>query len=159
GWLACVFREPKHPTINDVQSIVISVIGAIIVLFVFLAVVGRRRTVLCRDLRLRFTTDRRPGSGSRGLRWRVDDPDRLLRRVVVPDPEGQPVVPIVEADLNCPMTCAVDGGVLIEAKADVLRDRQPGRRNADDDYVLGRDRLTIRGTQDGEPDDRCRRGA
>jgi len=45
GWLAGAFLGLKDPTGINVQSIVISVIGAIIVLFVFRAVVGRRRTV------------------------------------------------------------------------------------------------------------------
>src|SRR2546422_1644711 len=69
-----------------------------------------------------------PAGGDSGSRLRgVDDPDRPLRRVIVTDTEGQLVVTIVEADLDRPMTCAVDRGVLIEAKADVLRDRQPRR--------------------------------
>ena len=45
GWLAGTFLKLKDPTGINVESIVISVIGAIIVLFVFRAVVGRRRTV------------------------------------------------------------------------------------------------------------------
>ena len=45
GWLAGTFLKLKDPTGINVESIVISVIGAIIVLFVFRAVGGRRRTV------------------------------------------------------------------------------------------------------------------
>jgi uncharacterized membrane protein YeaQ/YmgE (transglycosylase-associated protein family) len=45
GWLAGTFLKLKDPTGINVESIVISVIGAIIVLFVFRAVVGRRRAV------------------------------------------------------------------------------------------------------------------
>ena len=45
GWLAGTFLKLKDPTGINVESIVISVIGAIIVLFVFRAVVGRRRRV------------------------------------------------------------------------------------------------------------------
>jgi uncharacterized membrane protein YeaQ/YmgE (transglycosylase-associated protein family) len=45
GWLAGALLNLKDPTGINLQSIVISVIGAIIVLVVFRAVVGRRRTV------------------------------------------------------------------------------------------------------------------
>jgi uncharacterized membrane protein YeaQ/YmgE (transglycosylase-associated protein family) len=45
GWLASTFLGLKNPTGINLESIVISVIGAIIVLFVFRAVAGRRRTV------------------------------------------------------------------------------------------------------------------
>src|SRR5438046_5960576 len=57
GWLAGTFLKLKDPTGINVESIVISVIGAIIVLFVFRAVVGRRRPVCGRDLRVRCATD------------------------------------------------------------------------------------------------------
>ena len=43
GWLAGTFLKLKDPTGINVESIVVSVIGAIIVLFVYRAVVGRRR--------------------------------------------------------------------------------------------------------------------
>jgi uncharacterized membrane protein YeaQ/YmgE (transglycosylase-associated protein family) len=45
GWLAGIFLNLKDPTGINVESIVVSVIGAIIVLFVYRAVAGRRRTV------------------------------------------------------------------------------------------------------------------
>jgi len=45
GWLAGTFLKLKDPTGINVESIVVSVIGAIIVLFVYRAVVGRRRAV------------------------------------------------------------------------------------------------------------------
>jgi uncharacterized membrane protein YeaQ/YmgE (transglycosylase-associated protein family) len=43
GWLAGVFLKLKDPTGINVESIVVSVIGAIIVLAVYRAIVGRRR--------------------------------------------------------------------------------------------------------------------
>jgi uncharacterized membrane protein YeaQ/YmgE (transglycosylase-associated protein family) len=43
GWLAGTFLKLKDPTGINVESIVVSVIGAIIVLYVYRAVVGRRR--------------------------------------------------------------------------------------------------------------------
>jgi uncharacterized membrane protein YeaQ/YmgE (transglycosylase-associated protein family) len=45
GWLAGVFLKIKDPTGINVESIVVAVIGAIIVLSVYRAVVGRRRTL------------------------------------------------------------------------------------------------------------------
>ena len=42
GWLAGIFLKLKDPTGVNVESIVVAVIGAIIVLFVYRAVVGRR---------------------------------------------------------------------------------------------------------------------
>jgi uncharacterized membrane protein YeaQ/YmgE (transglycosylase-associated protein family) len=45
GWLASTFLKLKDPTGINVESIVISVIGAIIVLSVFRAVVGGRRRI------------------------------------------------------------------------------------------------------------------
>ena len=42
GWLAGTFLKLKDPTGINIESIVISVIGAIIVLFVYRAVVRRR---------------------------------------------------------------------------------------------------------------------
>lgn len=42
GWLAGTFLKLKDPTGVNVESIVVAVIGAIIVLFVYRAVVGRR---------------------------------------------------------------------------------------------------------------------
>jgi uncharacterized membrane protein YeaQ/YmgE (transglycosylase-associated protein family) len=45
GWLAGIFLKLKDPTGINVESIVVSVIGAIIVLFVYRALAGRRRTV------------------------------------------------------------------------------------------------------------------
>jgi uncharacterized membrane protein YeaQ/YmgE (transglycosylase-associated protein family) len=45
GWLAGIFLNLKDPTGINVESIVVSVIGAIIVLFVYRAVAGRRGTV------------------------------------------------------------------------------------------------------------------
>jgi uncharacterized membrane protein YeaQ/YmgE (transglycosylase-associated protein family) len=45
GWLAGIFLKIKDPTGINVESIVVSVIGAIIVLAVYRAVVGRRRTL------------------------------------------------------------------------------------------------------------------
>jgi uncharacterized membrane protein YeaQ/YmgE (transglycosylase-associated protein family) len=45
GWLAGVFLKLKDPTGINLESIVVSVIGAIIVLFVYRAVVGRRRAL------------------------------------------------------------------------------------------------------------------
>jgi len=45
GWLAGVFLKIKDPTGINVESIVVSVIGAIIVLAVYRAVVGRRRAL------------------------------------------------------------------------------------------------------------------
>jgi len=43
GWLAGTFLNLKDPTGINVQSIVVSVVGAIIVLFVYRAVARRRR--------------------------------------------------------------------------------------------------------------------
>jgi uncharacterized membrane protein YeaQ/YmgE (transglycosylase-associated protein family) len=43
GWLAGILLKLKDPTGINVESIVVSVIGAIVVLFVYRAVVGRRR--------------------------------------------------------------------------------------------------------------------
>jgi uncharacterized membrane protein YeaQ/YmgE (transglycosylase-associated protein family) len=43
GWLAGTFLKLKDPTGINVESIIVSVIGAIIVLYVYRAVVGRRR--------------------------------------------------------------------------------------------------------------------
>jgi uncharacterized membrane protein YeaQ/YmgE (transglycosylase-associated protein family) len=43
GWLAGTFLKLKDPTGINVESIVVSVIGAIIVLFVYRAVARRRR--------------------------------------------------------------------------------------------------------------------
>jgi uncharacterized membrane protein YeaQ/YmgE (transglycosylase-associated protein family) len=45
GWLAGIFLKLKDPTGINVESIVVSVIGAIIVLAVYRAVAGRRRTL------------------------------------------------------------------------------------------------------------------
>ena len=45
GWLASTFLHLKDPTGINIESIVISVIGAIIVLFVYRAVVRRRRVI------------------------------------------------------------------------------------------------------------------
>jgi uncharacterized membrane protein YeaQ/YmgE (transglycosylase-associated protein family) len=45
GWLAGIFLKLKDPTGINVESIVVSVIGAIIVLFIYRALAGRRRTV------------------------------------------------------------------------------------------------------------------
>ena len=45
GWLAGVFLKLKDPTGINVESIVVSVIGAIIVLAVYRAIAGRRRTI------------------------------------------------------------------------------------------------------------------
>ena len=45
GWLAGMFLKLKDPTGINVESIVVSVIGAIIVLAVYRAVVGRRRAL------------------------------------------------------------------------------------------------------------------
>jgi uncharacterized membrane protein YeaQ/YmgE (transglycosylase-associated protein family) len=45
GWLAGIFLKLKDPTGINVESIVVSVIGAIIVLAVYRAVAGRRGTV------------------------------------------------------------------------------------------------------------------
>jgi uncharacterized membrane protein YeaQ/YmgE (transglycosylase-associated protein family) len=45
GWLAAIFLKLKDPTGINVESIVVSVIGAIIVLFVVRALRGRRRTI------------------------------------------------------------------------------------------------------------------
>jgi len=45
GWLAGIFLKLKDPTGINVESIVVSVIGAIIVLFVVRALRGRRRTI------------------------------------------------------------------------------------------------------------------
>ncbi len=45
GWLAGMFLKLKDPTGINVESIVVSVIGAIIVLSVYRAVVGRRRAL------------------------------------------------------------------------------------------------------------------
>jgi len=45
GWLAGVFLKIKDPTGINLESIVVSVIGAIIVLAVYRAVVGRRRAL------------------------------------------------------------------------------------------------------------------
>jgi uncharacterized membrane protein YeaQ/YmgE (transglycosylase-associated protein family) len=46
GWLAGIFLKLKDPTGINVESIVVSVIGAIIVLSVYRAVAGRRRRTL-----------------------------------------------------------------------------------------------------------------
>jgi uncharacterized membrane protein YeaQ/YmgE (transglycosylase-associated protein family) len=46
GWLAGMFLKLKDPTGINVESIVVSVIGAIIVLAVYRAVAGRRRRTL-----------------------------------------------------------------------------------------------------------------
>jgi uncharacterized membrane protein YeaQ/YmgE (transglycosylase-associated protein family) len=43
GWLAGTFLNLKDPTGINVESIVVSVVGAIIVLFVYRAVARRRR--------------------------------------------------------------------------------------------------------------------
>jgi uncharacterized membrane protein YeaQ/YmgE (transglycosylase-associated protein family) len=43
GWLAGTFLKLKDPTGINVESIVVSVIGAIIVLYVYRTFVGRRR--------------------------------------------------------------------------------------------------------------------
>jgi uncharacterized membrane protein YeaQ/YmgE (transglycosylase-associated protein family) len=43
GWLAGIFLKLKDPTRVNVESIVVAVIGAIIVLFVYRAVVSRSR--------------------------------------------------------------------------------------------------------------------
>ncbi len=45
GWLAGIFLKLKDPTGINVESIVVAVIGAIIVLFVVRALRGRRRTI------------------------------------------------------------------------------------------------------------------
>ncbi len=45
GWLASTFLNLKDPTGINIESVVISVIGAIIVLFVYRAVVRRRRVI------------------------------------------------------------------------------------------------------------------
>jgi uncharacterized membrane protein YeaQ/YmgE (transglycosylase-associated protein family) len=45
GWLAGVFLNLKDPTGINVESIVVSVVGAIIVLAVYRAIVGRRRAL------------------------------------------------------------------------------------------------------------------
>ncbi len=45
GWLAGILLKLKDPTGINVESIVVSVIGAVIVLSVYRAVVGRRRTI------------------------------------------------------------------------------------------------------------------
>ncbi len=45
GWLAGILLKLKDPTGINVESIVVSVIGAIIVLSIYRAVVGRRRTL------------------------------------------------------------------------------------------------------------------
>jgi uncharacterized membrane protein YeaQ/YmgE (transglycosylase-associated protein family) len=45
GWLAGAFLNLKDPTGINIETIVVSVIGAIIVLFVYRAVAGRRGTV------------------------------------------------------------------------------------------------------------------
>ena len=45
GWLAGIFLKLKDPTGINVESIIVSVIGAIIVLSVYRAVAGRRRTI------------------------------------------------------------------------------------------------------------------
>ncbi len=45
GWLASVFLNLKDPTGINLESIVISVIGAIIVLLVYRAVAGRRGAI------------------------------------------------------------------------------------------------------------------
>jgi uncharacterized membrane protein YeaQ/YmgE (transglycosylase-associated protein family) len=45
GWLAGTFLKLKDPTGINVESIVVSVIGAIIVLFLYRAVARRRRIV------------------------------------------------------------------------------------------------------------------
>ena len=45
GWLAGIFLKIKDPTGINVESIVVSVIGAIIVLAVYRAIVGRRRAL------------------------------------------------------------------------------------------------------------------
>jgi uncharacterized membrane protein YeaQ/YmgE (transglycosylase-associated protein family) len=42
GWLAGIFLKLKDPTGVNVESIVVAVIGAIIVLFVYRALVSRR---------------------------------------------------------------------------------------------------------------------
>jgi len=46
GWLAGMFLKLKDPTGINVESIVVSVIGAIIVLAIYRAVAGRRRRTL-----------------------------------------------------------------------------------------------------------------
>jgi uncharacterized membrane protein YeaQ/YmgE (transglycosylase-associated protein family) len=46
GWLAGIFLKLKDPTGINVESIIVSVIGAIIVLSVYRAVAGRRRRTL-----------------------------------------------------------------------------------------------------------------
>jgi len=43
GWLAGTFLNLKDPTGINVESIIVSVVGAIIVLFVYRAVARRRR--------------------------------------------------------------------------------------------------------------------
>ena len=45
GWLAGTFLKLKDPTGINVESIVVYVVGAIIVLFVYRAVVRRRRII------------------------------------------------------------------------------------------------------------------
>jgi uncharacterized membrane protein YeaQ/YmgE (transglycosylase-associated protein family) len=45
GWLAGIFLKLKDPTGINVESIIVSVIGAIIVLSVYRAVAGRRRSI------------------------------------------------------------------------------------------------------------------
>jgi len=45
GWLAGVLLKIKDPTGINLESVVVSVIGAIIVLAVYRAVVGRRRAL------------------------------------------------------------------------------------------------------------------
>jgi uncharacterized membrane protein YeaQ/YmgE (transglycosylase-associated protein family) len=45
GWLAGMFLKLKDPTGINIESIVVSVIGAIIVLFVVRALRGRRRSI------------------------------------------------------------------------------------------------------------------
>ena len=42
GWLAGIFLKLKDPTGVNVESIVVAVVGAIIVLFVYRALAGRR---------------------------------------------------------------------------------------------------------------------
>jgi uncharacterized membrane protein YeaQ/YmgE (transglycosylase-associated protein family) len=45
GWLAAVFLKIKDPTGINLESIIVSVIGAVIVLAVYRAIVGRRRAL------------------------------------------------------------------------------------------------------------------
>ena len=45
GWLAGIFLKLKDPTGINVESIIVSVIGAVIVLAIYRAIAGRRRTI------------------------------------------------------------------------------------------------------------------